>query len=91
MGSWHQPGTHGTPRQGRRADLVFGKSANPTPEPTKSDPQMLRFCQAGHCYPPRQARTNRALLHGSFLAATGTQWVPGNTEEPSLGSWTKAT
>jgi hypothetical protein len=50
-------------------DLVFGKSANPRPEPGMSDPQMLRFCQAGHCGPSRQARTNRELPHGSALAA----------------------
>jgi hypothetical protein len=53
----------------RRADLVFGKSTNPTPESSMSDPQMLRFCQAGHCGPSRQARTNRNLPHGSALAA----------------------
>ena len=44
--------------------------------------KVLRFCQAGHCYPPRLDRTNRTLPHGSALAATGTHWVPGNTEKP---------
>ena len=53
----------------RRADLVFGSLGNPRPEPGMSDPQMLRFCQAGHCGPSRQARTNRNLPHGSALAA----------------------
>jgi hypothetical protein len=31
--------------------------------------KSLRFWQAEHCYPPRLDRTNRALLHGSSLAA----------------------
>ncbi len=66
----------------RRADLVFGKSANPRPEPSMSDPQVLRFCQAGHCYPPRQARTNRDLPTGAPRAANRSLRVPGSTEEP---------
>jgi hypothetical protein len=31
--------------------------------------KVLRFSQAGYCYPPRLDRTNRALPHGSSLAA----------------------
>jgi hypothetical protein len=31
--------------------------------------KVLRFSQAGYCYPPRLDRTNRALPHGSPLAA----------------------
>ena len=33
------------------------------------DLQVLRFSQAGYCYPPRLDRTNRSLPHGSALAA----------------------
>ena len=94
MGSWYQPGTHGVPRQGRRSDLVFGPSGNRrTRRPSQLSP-IHRCCgsaRRGVCYPPRQARTNRELLHGSSLAANRDPWVPGNTEEPSLGSWTRAT
>jgi hypothetical protein len=49
---------------------------------------VLRFSQAGHCCPPRLDRTNRALPHGSPLAANrdphgflatrrNLPWVPG--------------
>ena len=44
--------------------------------------KVLRFCQAGHCYPPRLDRTNRDLHHRSALAANRDPRVPGNTEEP---------
>ena len=88
MGSWHQPGTHRVPRQRRRDDprvvpgrLVRGElPANPMPG--MFDPQVLRFSQAGHCYPPRLDRTNRPLPHGSALATTGTfigPWQQGGT------------
>ena len=48
--------------------------------------QMLRFSQAGHCYPPRQARTKRDSHMGTpwlqtgthgFLATRRNPWVPG--------------
>jgi hypothetical protein len=44
--------------------------------------KVLRFSQAGHCYPPRLDRTNRELPHRSSLAASRDPWVPGSTEEP---------
>jgi hypothetical protein len=65
----------------RRADLVFGKSANPRPELSMFDPQVLRFSQAGHCYPLRLDRTNRDSPMGVPWQQTGTP----------MGSWTKAT
>jgi hypothetical protein len=40
-----------------------------SPQQVSLDPQMLRFSQAGQCCPPRLDRTNRALPHGSSLAA----------------------
>ena len=44
--------------------------------------KVLRFSQAGHCYPPRLDRTNRALPMGVPWAANRDPRVPGNTEEP---------
>jgi hypothetical protein len=44
--------------------VFLGKATHPV-----VDHKMLRFCQAGLCYPSRQARTNRELPHGSALAA----------------------
>jgi hypothetical protein len=73
MGPWHQPGTHRVPRQGdaaARGLRACGKQPrNRRPNAPGLDSQMLRFCQAGHCGPSRQARTNRNLPHGSALAA----------------------
>jgi hypothetical protein len=87
MGSWYQPGTHGVPRQGRRGEAVpvrracGERPANPTPESGMSDPQVLRFCQAGHYYPPRLDRTNRHSPMGVPWQQTGTR----------KGSWARAT
>jgi hypothetical protein len=43
--------------------------------------KVLRFCQAGHCYPPRLDRTNRDSPIG----------VPWQQTGSPMGSWTKAT
>jgi hypothetical protein len=90
MGSWYQPGTHGVPRQGRRGDpqVVLDhlacpdRPANPRPEPTTSDPQVLRFFQAGHCYPPRLDRTNRDSPWECPGSKQGPSSAPGSKEEP---------
>jgi hypothetical protein len=88
-------GTHGflvparDPRgspAGRRVDLVAGPAGSDrrTRRPSQLRPihKVLRFSQAGHCYPPRLDRTNRELPHRSSLAASRDPWVPGSTEEP---------
>ena len=60
----------------------LGKSANPTPEPTESDPQVLRFCQAGRLLPapsgPHQQGTPPWEFPGSKQGPTGS-WQHGGT------------
>jgi hypothetical protein len=48
---------------------VAARSATAPGVSLVSNDKVLRFSQAGHCYPPRLDRTNRALPHGSSLAA----------------------
>ena len=82
MGSWHQPGTHGVPSARRRADLVFGKSANTRPEPTTSDSQMLRFCQAGRLLPAPSGPHQQALPMGAPWQQTGTHGFLATRRNP---------
>ncbi len=44
--------------------------------------KVLRFCQAGHCIPPRLDRTNRALPRSSLAANRTPMGVPGSTQGP---------
>jgi hypothetical protein len=86
MGSWYQPGIHGTPRQGDVAAPGLPAVGNDRqdPGPSRACPihKVLRFWQAGHCGPARLDRTNRALPHGSALAANRDPWVPGSKQGP---------
>jgi hypothetical protein len=67
---WDSP-TQATFRSGLRP---LGKSAKPTPEPTKSDPQVLRFCQAGRLLPAPSGPHQQGPPYGVPWQQTGTQW-----------------
>ena len=44
--------------------------------------KVLRFCQAGHRYPPRLDRTNRALPMGAPWQQTGTHGFLATQRNP---------
>jgi hypothetical protein len=88
MGSWYQPGTHGVPRQGRRGEAVpvrracGERPANPTPEPTTSDPQGVAVLPGGALLPapsgPHQQGTPPSEFPGSKQGPMGS-WQHGGT------------
>ena len=78
----------------RRADLVFGslgKSANPTPESSMSDPQGVAILAGGTLRPgpsgPHKQGTPPRECPGSKQGPLGS-WQQTGT---SMGSWTRAT
>jgi hypothetical protein len=75
---WDSP-AQATCRSGLRP---LGKSANPTPEPTTSDPQVLRFCQAGRLLPAPSGPHQQGTPPWEFPGSNRDPMVPGNTEEP---------
>jgi hypothetical protein len=68
----------------------LGKSANPTPEPTTSDPQVLRFCQAGRLLPAPSGPHQQALPMGAPWQQTGAYGFLATRRDP-LGPLAKAT
>jgi hypothetical protein len=67
---WDSP-AQATCRSGLRP---LGKSAKPTPEPGMSDPQVLRFCQAGRLLPAPSGPHQQGPSYGVPWQQTGTQW-----------------
>ena len=87
MGPWHQPGTHGVPRQG---DVpIWSSGPSGTRGPSRACP-IHRCCGSARrdiaARPVRPAQTGNSPM-GAPWQQTGTQWVPGSKQEPPWVLW----